>query len=387
MLKLNQIPAANRYAQILTGHLARQQRGEFRPFDGALVLPRQLEIHLSNEAGKRCNVNCVHCQGQNLVQAISPFYDKIASLIAQLKGAIPLFVLSGAYTEPALNARLIDLLELIKSTSASFGLHTNGTLLGALEKKNGFLTRLHAAASSPEDYLTIAIDACSPESFALTKRAPAGYYDATIAALSTLHTIKQQTPKTTFKTRITYLLNDWNSAPSELEKFVALMKSVEVDSVRFAVPYAPYGTSLEGCLEHKEQVEEPFYEKYAPAIAPLLTKDDDAKTQVFIMPPEKQDVENIGFSHCYYGYYMINLGADGYFYRCSAVAHPGFPGHRLGPVTDDLGEFYAMILKNQQAGFDPQKHCLPFGARCNRASIEINQEFEARFFPVKGKEK
>ncbi|MCX5748656.1 MAG: radical SAM protein [Candidatus Saganbacteria bacterium] len=383
MHRANIIPEANRYAQLLTTHITRQRGAAFRPFDGVMTLPRQLEIHLSNDLGKRCNINCIHCQGQHLQQVITPFYDKVSSLVAKLKGRIPLFVLSGAYSEPALNEKLIDLLELIKSTGSSFGLHTNGTLLRGLERKNGFLTRLHAAAGSEDDYMTVAIDACSPESFEKTKRRSGRLYDEVITGLRELYRIRTQTPKETLKTRITYLLNDYNSDPTELQKFVELMRSVEVDSVRFAVPYAPYGTPLAQCLEHKEEVELPFYEKYWHAIAPLLSKVPGQRTHVFVMTPEKQDVEKIDFYHCYYGYYMINLGADGFFYRCSAVAHPGFKSHRLGPVTDDLNEFYAMILKNQQEGFDPMKCCLPFGARCNRASIEINRQFDDEYYPDK----
>lgn len=379
MTKIAKVPLANRYAELLKIHIRNQRGDNFRPFDGILTIPRQLEIHLSNESRTPCNMLCIHCQGQNLQKVIEPFDDIIFPLVEKLDGKIPLFVVSGAYAEPTLNIRLIELIKLIKRTGSSFGLHTNATLLTKLEEKNRFITRLYNV-STPDDYMTIALDAGSRKSFAKTKRVDGKHFDSVIAALQILHSLNKREQRPSLKARITYLLNEFNSSPEELQNVVRLMRQVEVDSLRFAIPYAPYGTPLEECWRYKNEYEVPFYRRIWNRIAPLLSEDASEKPQIFAMSPEAQDVEKITFSHCFYGYYMINLGADGFFYRCSAVAHPGFKGHRLGKATDNLENFYAMVLKNQDINFNPLKQCLPIGARCNRASIDINTTFEAEFF-------
>lgn len=383
MIKAGNIPLANRYADLLKRHLACKRGGDFRPFDGIETSPRQFEIHLSNKGGKRCNVKCDHCQGRNLQQVVEPFDEEVFSLVEGLDGSIPLFVLSGAYTEPTLNGRLIELLELIKRTGSSFGLHTNATLLTKLEKKNRFITRLLAAANSPDDYMTIALNAGSWESFARTKHVDGGNFDRVMEALRTVYFLRKRGLRSALNVRVTYLLNEFNSSPRELEKAVHLMREVAVDSLRFAIPYAPYGTPIDECRRYKYEHELPFYARVWKNVSSVLSTDEKDKPLVFALPPDTQDIEGISFQHCFYGYFMINLGADGFLYRCSAVAHPGYKGHRLGRLTDDLEEFKKMILANQDIGFDPQKRCLPIGARCNRASININQIFEREFFPEK----
>ena len=141
MPRISIVPVGNRYADLLDRHIALKGVGPFDPFKGGLLPPRQLEIQLSNNSGIACNLKCRTCQGQNLKPELSPMYKEVSSLIRNLNGQIPLIVISGMNTEPTLNLGLINLIELIKDTGASFGLHTNGVLLPYLEDKVKFISR------------------------------------------------------------------------------------------------------------------------------------------------------------------------------------------------------------------------------------------------------
>lgn len=366
---------------MMRDHLNRVRPTGFKPFDGVLTMPKQLEIHLPNASGISCNLKCNHCEGQLLPKEMSDDYlEKAISLIDQLGGSIPRVVVSGSYSEPTLNPRLISLLEAVKASGSDFGLHTNGTLLSALERKNGFLTRLAAISEEDKDYLAVSIDACDSESFTKTKNAGGRLFEQIINGLFMFDRIKQDTGKTAPKAGVSYLLNEHNCDPERLRSFTQTMRDAGVSTLRFSVPYAPYGTSQEERSEYEETTGLVYYEKYAAAVASLLSQDPSEKPFVFLLDPEKQSIGQLTFTHCFYGYYMLTLGADGFFYRCCAVANPRFKSLRLGPLTDNLEEFYAMILKNQNKDFDPNKRCFNFGTMCTRAALEINAEFENQYF-------
>lgn len=385
-------PSAYKYATNLRQHIEQQRGPAFKPFDGNLALPKQIEIHLSNSWGQRCNVSCGHCQGRKLSTKISPpLDDKIISLIRNLNGSIPRFVFSGLYSEPTMNYRLIDIIEAVKSTGSTFGLHTNGILLKPLETspssiKNevGFLTRLHAA-SDGRDYLSVSLDACSPTSYAITKGLKSKnsglLFKGVLEGLDIFGKIKNDNSKETLAIQITYLLNDSNSSSErDLEIFMKIMRFLSVDSIRFSVPYAPFASSLPECnTYHAGQIES--FRRYLKFIFPYLSRSSDDKPFIFVIPPEKQDLKMFNFSHCFSGYDAITLGADGFFYRCCSSAHPMFGHLKLGQLTDNIDEFKAMVLNNQQECFNPDKACFPKGARCTRAAFDINNEFESEYFP------
>ena len=77
-----------------------------------------------------------------------------------------------------------------------------------------------------------------------------------------------------------------------------------------------------------------------------------------------------------YHAYQITYGADGYVYRCSAVAAPDAKHCRLGAITDDLNKFKVMINKNKDEFWDCKKMCFDRGLRCDRMAIELNQEYK-----------
>lgn len=378
MLNLDLRPEANRYSSLLTRHILNVRGPDFIPFDGKMTLPRQVEIQLSNDTGVACNLSCRDCQGQMLTPEMASMNGMLYSLIKNLQGRVPLFVISGINSEPTLNPGLIDLIELIKSTGSSYGLHTNGVLLSPLEIKNNFVTRL-MRVSDANDYVSVSLDAGSPESYAWYKRVPEEYYLLAMKGVNMLSYFRLEFEKDGPRLRLTYLLNKFNCSQEEIESVVRTATILDYDSLRFSVPYPFFGLSMDKWLEHRDNFEVPLFAKAIQRFLPFLSRDPADRPFVFVLSPETQDLSKFSFAHCFYGYQMITLGSDAYFYRCSAGAHSFFRHLRLGMLTDNIEEFYRMILMNQDKTFDPQVSCFPFGARCNRGAIEINSEFEDRY--------
>jgi len=302
-------------------------------------------------------------------------------LVRNLDGAIDLFVISGANTEPTLNKRLIELLELVKSTGSNFGLHSNGILFPHLETSQSFVQRLVAAATKG-DYVSISLDAGSPASFAATKGIPGANFRRVIKGLSILRSWRRELASP-LAVQATYLMNEDNSSTAELARVIRLVQLLKVDSLRFSIPYAPYGTTRADRITYKRRHEVPFAQTARRNLLAAMEQAHSLQSKVKFsyLPPETQDVERMVFHHCFTGPAAAVIGADGNYYRCTATANGRFAAtHSLGPADGTVPNFIDAIFANQQAGYDPQKNCLPNGAHCTRAAMEFNLALENRYF-------
>jgi len=357
-------PAGYNYIQILKDHLGTWDK----VFNGELIYPRQLEIHLPGNHKIGCNFNCYYCQGRILQKPLGMNEESVYRVVEQLRGAVPFHVYGGAYTEPLLNPWLLRFLKLTKQYGSRFGIHTNGSLLLQLEKSVKFCTELCAIADSPEDYISISIDAGSPESHTKTKNLTRNWFDEIIAGVRLLCQIRggRNFPAV----RFSYIMNEDNASPGELANIVRIAREIGADSVRFSVPYDLYGKPFEQVREYKRNVEIPFDAVVRARLDGLLSKPGD-KPFVFYIPPACQDVDKMNFKQCIYSYYQITLAADGWVYNCSSTASPSFKFSRLGKQTDSINDFNRMVLKSHNPRFNPSV-CFRNGARCNRMGLEIN---------------
>ena len=361
-------PAGYQYIEILHDHLG----GDFsQVFNGEMIYPRQLEVHLPGDGKRPCDFHCFYCQGRILEQPLGRWEETGLRLIEKLEGAIPYFIYGGAYTEPLLNAWLPDYLKLTKKFSNNFGIHTNGSRL----LQEGLCPLLARLADSPLDYVSVSLDAGTPKSHAQTKHAGEEWFGRIIEGIREL--VRLRGDKEYPVVRVCYLMNKFNSSAWEISAITALMKEVGVDSLRFSVPYALYGQHFDRVRKYRHGFEVPFGERCVARLAPYLSEDAAEKPLIFWHPPGFQDVEKMTFRQCIYSYYQITLGADGWVYRCSSAASPTFAPARLGKITDDLDEFSAMVMANHNPDWDAGK-CFGMGARCNRIALEINSMWAKR---------
>ena len=354
------------YVDILRNHLG----GDFESvFNGELIYPRQLEVHLPSDRKTACNFHCSYCQGGELDQSLGSWESKGLKLMDQLQRAIPLYIYGGVYTEPLMNEYFLRYLEMTKKYNNNFGCHSNGSLLTALEESEGFCSRLIELGDSEIDYYSCSLDAGNVKSHSKTKNIKEDFFTRIIEGLRLLVSLRAK--KEYPKIRVCYLMNKLNSSKEEVASIVNIMKDIGVDSLRFSVPYMVYGRDFKQVEHYRNHTEIPFGDKCREIVGPHLSKDQGERPYIFWHGPGYQDVKKMVFSQCIYSYYQITYGADGYVYKCSSTASPSFPDNRLGKVTDDLAEFQKMVLMNHKEDFNA-KTCFSKGARCNRIALEIN---------------
>lgn len=359
-------PKEYNYFQQLKDHL-----GDLgRIFNGELIYPRQLEIHLPGDGVRHCNLNCFYCQGRALDRSLAPYEEDVLQLLDKLEGACPFNVYGGAYSEPLLNPYFLRFLQTTKRTGSLFGIHTNGTLLLQREKAEGFLSELVRISDSPLDYLSISLDAGTPESHMKAKRVSINWFDEIIEGIRMAVQLRGNSDKPAI--RVCFLMNEHNSSPEEIRKIVDIVKDIGADSLRFSIPYFLYGKDFEVVRKYKHNVEIGREQAYLDVISPYFR---DANPLIFYISPESQDVDKMTFKQCIYNYFQISISADGYIYRCSSTASGSFKFNRVGEASSDLDEFNGAVLNSHNPTWRPER-CFRAGARCNRLAVEINSAWE-----------
>jgi len=365
-------PEFYNYWSILMKHLKGDRS---KIFSKEMIWPRQFEIHLPADHKKSCNFNCFYCAGKYFNKSLYPWERTGLELLDNLKGAIPYHIYGGAYTEPLLNPYYLTFLNMTKKYGNHFGMHTNGSLLKELEENQGWLTELARISTDREDYLSVSLDAGTPESHCKTKGLKKDYFTDIIEGIRLAVEARKNTNPKGLAIRVCYLLNEFNSSEEEIRGIIKIAKKIKVDSLRFSIPFASYAQQFDKVREYKRKVEDTQDRRLQGILEPLMSKSFDEKPYIFYISPKYQDVNLFNFKHCIYGYYQITLGADGYFYRCSTVATPTMKHLRLGKITSDLDDFKKMIKKNQDVNFNTNT-CFSHGARCNRMGLDINIEYK-----------
>ncbi|MBF0522469.1 MAG: radical SAM protein [Candidatus Omnitrophica bacterium] len=363
-------PSSYQYPKIICDHLGNDVS---RVFNGELIYPRQMEIHLPADRKTPCNFNCYYCQGKALDRGLGHWEEQGLVILEKLKGAIPFYIYGGAYTEPLMNEYLLDYLKLTKKYHNYFGIHTNGSLFIELEEQRKFCSSVIRLADSPQDYISTSLDAGTVKSHCKTKNVKEDFFSRIIEGIRML--VKLRGNKAYPSIRVCYLMNAYNSSPEEIKGIVQIMKDIKVDSLRFSVPYDLYGKDFKDVRKYRENVEIPFGKKCEKIVQPHLSLSTSEKPYIFWHPPGFQDVEKMRFKQCIYSYYQMTFGADGHVYRCSSTASPSFKDMILGKVTDDFKEFNRMVLANHDPDWDAHT-CFKAGARCNRIALEINEAWD-----------
>lgn len=359
-------PEGYQYLNIIRRHLDNDLT---KIFNGQLIYPRQMEVHLPGNSKSPCNFACYYCQGRALKRQLGNWEEKGLSILEQLKGAIPYYIYGGAYTEPLMNRYLLEYLKMTKKYNNNFGIHTNGSLFALLEDEIGLCSSIAELATSCYDYVSISLDAGNTESHCKTKKIKKDWFSEIIQGIKILKKLRGGRAFPVI--RVCYLMNEFNYSEKEIASIVALMKTTEVDSLRFSIPYDLYGKDFEVVKKYKKRFEIPFGTICENIVRPHLSKTTAEKPYIFWHPPGFQDVEKMNFKQCIYSYYQITFGADGNIYRCSSSASPSFTHAVLGEITDDFAEFNRMVLANHNPNWDAHT-CFKAGTRCNRIALEIN---------------
>src|SRR3989338_4750061 len=364
-------PSAYQYFDILKNHLD----GDLSQiFNGKLVYPRQMEIHLPADHKSPCNFACTFCAGKLFAQDLSSWELEALDLLNKLKGAIPFNIFGGAYTEPVMNPYFMTFLSTTKRWGSHFGIHSNGSLLKSLELNHGWLTELCRISTDREDYLSVSLDAGTEKSHDIIKNTKGKkFFNDVIEGVAMATEIREKTKAKGPTIRLCYLMTPVNSSPEEIEAVVEIAKKAKVDSLRFSIPFAFYNQKFDTVRNYRDAIERKFEEKFHKIVKPYLTS-HSSTPHIFWVSSALQDIDVYDFKQCVYGYYQVTLGADGYVYRCSTTSTPTFPQFSLGKITGDLDKFNKMVVANQDPKFKCSS-CFMAGARCNRQATECNKTY------------
>lgn len=356
------------YTKIFTDHLGNDKNNVF---NGKLIYPRQMEIHLPADRKTPCNFKCNYCQGGSVSHLLDNWEPKALKVLDIVGNKIPFHIFGGVYTEPLMNEYLPDFISLTTKHNINFGIHTNGSLFTKLEDDISFCTKLINEAKSESDYISISLDGASPKSHSFIKNVKEDFFTRIMEGIKLLCDIRGN--KAFPKIRVTYLMQKKNSDPDEINLLVDNLLSYGIDSLRFSIPYAHYGRSHEKVKEYKRKFEDKFGPEAYNIVKKHIPKSNE-KTKIFWFGAENQDVTRMNFKECIYSYYQITFAADGNVYKCSSTAAPEFLHTNLGKVPSTVKEFEELILKNHDKLFNA-KNCWINGARCNRIALEINDQW------------
>lgn len=362
------------YMKILTDWVSKDDI-----FKKKFVWPRQMEIHLPANKDIACDFHCYYCQGSNLDMSLGMDEKKVLKLMEEIgPNTFEYYVYGGAYTEPLLNPYFMDFMRLTKKLNAHFGIHSNGSQLKKLQKKNSFCTELVSLMESKYDYYSCSLDGGSPQSHMKTKNIKFDAWTDIIEGLKILVKEKEK-QKSKGSIRVAYLLNKWNSSKEELSNFINLMKEIKVDSLRFSTPYAQYGNEVKKVQNYKKNIETKLNLKYKSLLEPYMSKNKNDKPFIFYFAPVNQDIDRMldtNYKQCAYTYYQTTIGSSGHVYRCSSIATPTFDYGILGKQPENVKELQEMIQKSQDEKFHCHT-CIESTARCNRMALEINTEWNS----------
>jgi len=361
-------PEQYQYYKQLVDHVG----GEDKFFNGSMIWPRQLEIHLPGDGRRSCVMNCTHCQGALFQHALGEWEANGLALLHDLHGRVPFHIYGGAYTEPVMNPYFPAYLGVTKFYKNHFGIHTSGSPLANLNDHNSILQHMIKLGEDKTDYISFSLDAASPASHKRGKGTEDEKFNSIINAIRIL----AQHQDRRMAVRICYLLNRWNSTEEEIDWIVSFAKRVGVDSLRFSIPYDYYLKTFDKVHKYREKNELPKAEKYRELLRPYLSESKSERTYIFYVTPEEgyTDITLYDFNQCIYGYYQITLGADGYLYKCSAISAPDMKHLRLGVVPNNANDLARAVMDNYDPDFDAQKMCFKFGGRCNRMAVECNRK-------------
>jgi len=339
------------------------------------TFPRQFEIHLPSNHIRSCNLACSHCAGRLFDKTLGTWELDGLDLLNQLSGKIPYHIYGGAYTEPIMNPYLLSFIATTKRYGNHFGIHTNGVFLYSLEKEIGLLTELNRLSTDSIDYLSVSIDAGTSSSWANSKKAldPKGFTEI-LKGLDRAMAIKSQKNTSGHAIRLCYLISPETGTEKDFKDIVEIAKILKVDSLRFSIPFASYNQTFDTVRSYKKEVEIPKNTEYYKMLKGYLSDENDktVKPYIFYSGPEFTDIDRYTFKDCFYNYYQITLGADGYFYKCSTVATPTAKHCRVGKLTNDYGTFMNALMRNNKP-WNCQGECFDKGLRCNRMGVEINE--------------
>lgn len=303
-----------------------------RWLDGRNGNPISIEIHPAGKVG--CLNRCPHCTG-----ALHPGVKSCEEVPGELlidfirslrEHGVDRFVISGCRTEPLTYKYIGEVIEAIKDSNLSMGIHTSGELL------TPDLVRLIASDTAPSSYIAFSVDSYDSSCY-IEGHQPLNNRDPFPKIIRNAFDTGRMRYRFGSALDISwhYLFLKCNvHCEQGILNFVRLAKDSGADRVRFSTPLFPVNNR--GQYRGFEIVSE---EEVSQAMCFVQKARQEMETPNFHVATIQYESplkfhEKPSFRYCYHGEMIGVVGSDGYIYPCTAVASVAFSHLRRGHIAD-----------------------------------------------------
>ena len=331
--------------------------------------PAHVEIHPHHFSTPMCNNNCPACTGKiyrcgsrACEFGIEP--ERLIQTLGGFKGKVNDVIFSGNSIEPLLYPDIVPAINAVRAVGAMFSLYSNFYYAS----RPGVLNALTNPAT-PFDYIRISLNAGSRDSYNLSHQpCDENAFSIVLENIRELLLLKRE-KKAELYVHLTYLLDQHNSGPRELENVVRWAADhIGVNGIRFSVYQKPMGLSVPSAIDFSDE-DFTHLKDHIVALEKEYARDNFSVEHPWEMTQNEQK-EKI-FHECRVGKVFPVIGMDGGVYPCTAMASPfSSEVYRYGNINkEDFWDIWG-VMSNFPAA--PLSRCYD----CTRGEFDINSRFE-----------
>lgn len=336
-----------------------------------LGVPLQLELH----PGHHCDLfRCPHCYGHGQLQMPGSIgMDNYLELLDSIKSSAPaaLVELAGIRSDPTTFVDLPALITAIKVRGFAVGIHTKGYRLGPEIRE-----ALTADYSTADCFITISVDAGSPQTYAKVHRIPQSkqdslgnsgnqYWSIVLDNIKNLHELRQA-KNSNLRIKIAYLLFQENGDPHELDGALEVFDPI-TDEIRFSVP------------QERNDGGTPSFHQNSDELLRMVNKRFEGIEKVTVLD-SPLTTRHKNFRFCWAQRFQVIVDKAGFVFPCPQTALRNFRHLSIGNIKYSplssiiLGEKRRKLLI---ADIDSEMGCRICDRKDERINLGVHSLFAA----------
>jgi MoaA/NifB/PqqE/SkfB family radical SAM enzyme len=346
------------------------------------VVPHQVEVQPGRLQGRAiCWMPCPYCYGgssENVGDRLTPerYLEIMDQMAAGPNGGVGKIIFAGYATDPLNYEHIDDLVAAARRHGQVTGFHSK--LLRISDRLVDLMTSEDAA---PTSYLTVSVDAGSPESYNQTHgvTSKADIYHNVVANLARL-TAARRARKTHLDLATNYLITRVNCETDEVVQAIRDLSDAGVDAIRFSFPQVPRGFESETgtIIPSRAEIEEIY-----ARLKPVIEDHSGGETDVMLLDVDGDSSFTTRRTlPCFARFIYPAISYDGYLSNCSQSGAPHFRDMALGNLqtTDFWDAYYDYDVDDFWHFLDGQHAKMNANdCRCDRKEHTVNRVFQEAF--------
>lgn len=346
------------------------------------VLPYQVEVQPGRLRGRAiCWMPCPYCYGgssENVADRLTP--ERYLEIMDQMAhgphGGVKKIIFAGYATDPLNYEHIDDLVAAARKHGQITGFHSK-----LLRMSDRLVDMITSEDAQPTSYLTVSVDAGTPESYNLTHglNSTADIYHSVIDNLRRL-TDARRFRTTHLDIATNYLLTRVNSDTAIVEQAIHDLMDAGVDAIRFSFPQVPRGRDSEtGTVIPSRPEIEAIYAQ----LQPVVERYQGGDTKVMLLDVDGDSSFTTRRTlPCFARFIYPAISYDGYLSNCSQSGAAHFRDMALGNLQTrdfwdafydyDAGAFW-QFLDGQHEKMNAND------CRCDRKEHTVNSVFQESF--------